>query len=171
MRFVADVMLARLARWLRMLGVSVSPPRSASDDEIIRQCMDDSAMLITRDVALAQKAADYAPCVLLRSAALDGQVMEFCAATGFDLAKIKFSDVPNKTLCPNCNGRLKKTAKALLKSKVPKKSWLNAKEFFLCASCGKAYWEGSHDRKILEGLQRLQRKQAALTRASSCIPS
>ena len=158
MRFLADVMLARLARWLRMLGISVSPPRSTSDDEIIKQCMGDGAILLTRDVALSLKAADYAPCILVRSSDLDGQVLEFCAAAGVDLLKVKASEVPSKGICPNCNGRLKKTAKKLLEGKVARKSWLNAKEFFVCGSCGKIYWEGSHNRKILEGLQRLQRK-------------
>ncbi|MFH1106371.1 MAG: Mut7-C RNAse domain-containing protein [Candidatus Micrarchaeota archaeon] len=158
MNFVADVMLARLARWLRMLGVRVSPPRSQSDDDIIRQCIGERAVLVTRDVALSVKSSSYCRCLLLRSSDLDGQVLEFCRAAGLDLSAIREDSVPSTSVCPECSGRLKKTPKKSLEGKVPRKSWLHAAEFLVCGSCGKAYWRGSHNAKILAGLRRMKRR-------------
>ncbi|MFH1200071.1 MAG: Mut7-C RNAse domain-containing protein [Candidatus Micrarchaeota archaeon] len=154
--YAADVMLSRLARWLRMLGVSVIAPKSPNDDALIRQCVREDATLITRDVALSRKAADYAKCILIRSNALQAQVLEFCALAGFDLQSVKESAVPSKSICPVCNGRLHRAAKASVKSVVAPKSFASTKTFWRCASCSKVYWHGSHDAKILEGLRRLK---------------
>ncbi|PIT85073.1 hypothetical protein COU36_05350, partial [Candidatus Micrarchaeota archaeon CG10_big_fil_rev_8_21_14_0_10_59_7] len=59
-RFLADVMLGRLARWLRLLGVETFyADKKAADDDVIRRAMRFDAILLTRDELLAEKAKDY----------------------------------------------------------------------------------------------------------------
>src|SRR5207245_5307383 len=55
-RFVADVMLGRLARWLRALGYDTAYVRDASDRQLLGLALREDRRLLTRDVALARLA-------------------------------------------------------------------------------------------------------------------
>lgn len=54
--FVADVMLKKLARWLRILGVEVLYPTSVDDDEIIKLAKEKGKTILTMDEELCQRA-------------------------------------------------------------------------------------------------------------------
>src|SRR5207237_10151102 len=51
--FIADVMVGKLARWLRVLGFDVLYSNKYEDDEIIRISDAEGRLILTRDVALA----------------------------------------------------------------------------------------------------------------------
>jgi len=49
-RFLADHMLIKLAKWLRMTGHDVSsPPQNANDSDLISMACKEERVLITRD--------------------------------------------------------------------------------------------------------------------------
>ena len=52
-RLIADCMLGRLARWLRILGLDTAYDRAIPDDALIRRCRQEGRALLTRDRALA----------------------------------------------------------------------------------------------------------------------
>ncbi len=156
MHFVADVMLSRLARWLRLLGVSVSPAESPEDDLLLKQCLKEKATLLTRDEKLAQRARDYVPCLLFRSNSLEQQMMEFCQATGFPLSGIRLSDVPSLSRCPLCNHALRPAPKSSVKNAVRPRSFARHRLFWRCVHCKQVYWKGSHEKKIRYALQKMK---------------
>ena len=166
MRFVADVMLARLARWLRLLGVFVLPPESQDDDAILKQCLKQRAALLTRDARFAQKAKGYVPCIRFRSNFLDQQVLEFCESTGFSLSKIRVAGLQPFSRCPLCNHSLKKASKLSVQNEVPPRSYRERRSFWRCTHCRKVYWKGSHEKKIRQTLKRIK----AAARRSSAHP-
>src|SRR5215471_16580964 len=47
--FIADVMVGRLARWLRILGFNVLYSNRYNDDEIIRLAASENRIVLTRD--------------------------------------------------------------------------------------------------------------------------
>jgi hypothetical protein len=47
--FLADLMLLRLARWLRLLGQDVANPESDSDKALLGQAKRENRILVTRD--------------------------------------------------------------------------------------------------------------------------
>ena len=53
-RFLVDLMLMRLGRWLRLLGQDVAHPKGESDDELLLQAKKESRTIITRDKGLFQ---------------------------------------------------------------------------------------------------------------------
>src|SRR4029077_652480 len=79
-RFVADVMLGRLARWLRALGYDTLYFRDAPDRRLLALALTDQRRLLTRDAALARRARDAG--LLVRAEALDAQIQEVTAAVG-----------------------------------------------------------------------------------------
>ncbi|RME40127.1 MAG: hypothetical protein D6793_00070, partial [Thermoflexia bacterium] len=55
MRFLADGMLGRLARWLRLLGYDTAYENHADDLELARRARAEGRILLTRDRALAAR--------------------------------------------------------------------------------------------------------------------
>ena len=54
-KFLADVMLGRLAKWLRILGYDTLYFRDMDDQELIRRAVRDSRILLTRDRELSKR--------------------------------------------------------------------------------------------------------------------
>jgi uncharacterized protein len=55
-RFVVDVMLGRLAHWLRAMGYDTVYDGRADDDRLLALSIADDRILITRDASLATAA-------------------------------------------------------------------------------------------------------------------
>ena len=71
MKFIADVMVGRLARWLRVLGFDVVYSSQYDDDEIIRLANAEGRIILTRDTRLAARRHNgrsirSRPCLLFR---------------------------------------------------------------------------------------------------------
>ena len=56
LQFIADVMLGKLARWLRMLGHDVYYFRAADDKKLVELAGSGGRVLLTRDFELVQRA-------------------------------------------------------------------------------------------------------------------
>ena len=144
-RYIADLMLIRLARWLRMAGQDVScPPEEADDSALIEAALKEERILLTRDRLLARRCEKAgAGCLLIRSSDIDEQLCELMAA-GLSLEL-------NPERCTLCNGTLEEV-------EGPKKTDDRAGSeegsiHWRCQRCGKIYWRGSHWRGIRERLE------------------
>jgi len=54
-RFIADCMLGKLARWLRVLGYDAAYERRISDDDLVRRARSEGRILLTRDTRLVRR--------------------------------------------------------------------------------------------------------------------
>ena len=127
-RYIVDLMLMRLGRWLRLMGQDVANPNEASDREIQDQAKKEMRTVITRDRRLWQSClkADQ-PCILIASSRIQEQLLEMAGA-GLPLRL-----EPDR--CTLCNGPLKQLAGV-------------ESEHWQCRICGKLYWRGSHWKKM-----------------------
>ena len=142
-RYLADLMLLRLARWLRMAGHDVSNPPVGSDDSgLLEVALKERRTLLTRDRLLARRCRKAgASCILIRSSDLDEQLRELLAA-GVTLEM-------NPERCTLCNGILRKVeASGPDGSPGPE----DADALWRCEVCGKIYWRGTHWQGIRERL-------------------
>ncbi len=145
MKFVADVMLGKLARFLRMMGQDVLYFEKAEDNFLIYVAKESNRVLLTRDTRLWKDAVSAkAKSLLLRSNYVKEQVKEV-----FEATKIKPVRARN---CPSCNGALKKKAKYEIEGLVPEFVWNRNSDFWMCERCGKIYWSGSHIRNFVKFL-------------------
>ena len=134
-KFIADVMLGRLARWLRLFGYDTLYSSAAQDSEILVEALITGRVLLTRDVELAKTAG--AAAYLVRANDLWGQLREVVAHFGLE-TKVKL------IICPVCNGKIVPVRKQEIESKVPRYTYLTHERFWRCENCGKIYWRGSH---------------------------
>jgi uncharacterized protein len=144
-RFVADVMLGRLARWLRALGYDTLYYRDAPDRRLLAIALAEGRRLLTRDVALAGRARDAG--LLVRADGLDAQIEEVARACGLDGRR-------PLSRCLECNGLLAATAPEAVRSRVPPYTFTTHREFWTCAGCGRVFWAGTHVAGMKRRLER-----------------
>lgn len=136
-KFILDVHLGKLARQLRLLGFDSLYDRNFTDPQIIKIAGEQSRVVLTRDAGLLKnKAVLYG--YYVRPIYADKQMEEILKR--FNLShKIKaFS------LCLECNGKVKRVAKAKIENRLPLETKQYYHKFQLCQSCGKVYWKGAH---------------------------
>lgn len=141
--FICDVMLGRLARRLRMYGFRTAYGRFAQDDALIRQAVSEKNVLLTRDVALAKKGADYCKTVLLTRNDVNGQLCEL-----FGKLKIRRPKSFRNSVCTACGGTLRRVPKESVRQEVWPRVFARQKAFSRCESCGKLYWKGTHVKNL-----------------------
>lgn len=163
MKFIVDRMLGRLTTWIRLLGydtVSVSDfALEGKEDEFLLRFAGQKRILITRDRTLSSRAerAGIRVC-LVNSAAVMGQLEEMLFHYDIDLE-------PKMVRCTICNAlirQVKPKELGMLKREdyVPDALVEKGIEFWICDSCGKVYWEGSHWDNIHKRLEKLRERMA-----------
>ncbi|HEY4690623.1 MAG TPA: Mut7-C RNAse domain-containing protein [Anaerolineae bacterium] len=138
-RLIADVMLGRLAKWLRLLGYDTRYDNSARDLALLRIAQAENRILLTRDWALSRQRGVRA--IWIESQDLAAQIEQVQAAVGPPLAG-RF------TRCPVCNGRLESIDKADVEGRVPPYVFQTQDEFRRCPECGRIYWAATHVERI-----------------------
>lgn len=147
-RFVADAMLGRLARWLRLLGFDVIYRRDVDDVELARIATRDARVLLSRDRGLLARRIVRRG-LLVTDADTGTQLRQVLEA--FDLRP---DPARRHTVCPACNGRLREADPEALAGRVPPFVLRHHRRFAECPSCGRVYWEGTktalEDRALAE---------------------
>ncbi len=155
-KFLLDGMLGSLARWLRICGYDAEYVQSLPDDELLGRAAEGGSVLLTRDDLLFRKA---------QRAGLDAFIVvgEGDAERLASVARrfrLELNTVSSR--CPVCGGSLSQADKDELTGKVPAGSLEAYDEFWVCDSCGKVFWRGSHWKNIQATVDEA-RELAALT--------
>jgi uncharacterized protein len=157
-KLVADAMLGSLARKLRAFGFDTSYFREGDDSSLVRLAADEDRIILTSDLALAERCASRGiPCLSVRGRT-DGARLS-SVSSGALSAGIILARGPRR--CSVCNGVLHKVERSqmvgLVSSKVVKRHRL----FQRCLDCGQVYWRGSHWKKLRWLETQLVRNQVA----------
>jgi len=153
--FIADAMFKKLARWLRIFGVDVEYAEIPDNEILALLMLYPSKALLTQDVQLHERAQrrGFKSFLVPRDIPMEDQI-----ASIFREFNLKFEDFPSKTVCPDCNGPLEVVTKSKVKGKVLENVYKRHRKFWLCTKCGKAYWEGTHWKRINETAERVKSK-------------
>ena len=151
MKFIADAMLGRLAKWLRLLGFDVLYYPDIEDREVIRISREQDRTILTRDT-LMLKCRGARDAVFIRSDHISEQLLEVK-----DMLSMHDSDRGER--CIVCNGNLHKVSdRGEVQDLVPDYVYHSFESFMRCNVCAKVYWEGSHFKKIRERISEILRK-------------
>jgi uncharacterized protein len=144
MKFIADVMVGKLARWLRILGFDVVYSNKFEDDEIIRIAEAEDRLILTRDTGLISRRIK-ARWLFIASDHCREQLRQVIDT--FSLREFHVF-----TRCVECNTPLNAVDKESVFEKVPPFVYLTQKRFAMCPSCNRVYWHGTHAEEILKRL-------------------
>lgn len=137
LRFMVDVMLGRLARWLRVIGYDASYREGIEDSDLVRLAIDEGRILLTRDRALPTEwwIDNY---LLIDSTKPMEQLRQVVNYYELPWQERLFSR------CTVCNKPLDMLSRDRAAGRVPEKVFENAGRFAGCPVCERVYWEGSH---------------------------
>lgn len=145
MKFVCDVMLGKLAKYLRLLGldaVYLSDPARLTD---MRES-EEPWIFITRRA----KTTECQKSFVVHSELARGQVAELrdVLQPFIDPAKVM-------KRCIVCNISLEDIERNEVEQRVPEFVFHHYKRFRRCPSCERIYWEGSHTKHMSDLLEEL----------------
>jgi len=144
MKFLADRMLGKLAKELRMLGYDTLYYRGEDNDPLIQLAREEGRVILTRNNKLIPKRPED-PIIRIREDRPSLQLGELIQKRVISLnEKILFSR------CLICNNLLNEIPRKEVEGKVPDFVFYQQREFFGCPQCLRIYWQGSH----LENMQK-----------------
>jgi uncharacterized protein with PIN domain len=155
MKFVADCMLGRLAKWLKILGFDVLYFSKADDRELVRIARAEGRVLLTRDTGLIEKTGKRQNRFFVASDRWEDQIVQVLDEFGL------WEEVRPHSRCIECNRTLRSLSRARAKNLVTPYVLEHAASFALCPACGRVFWQGTHygdmERKIEALLERRRR--------------
>jgi uncharacterized protein len=159
MKFVADCMLGKLAKWLRILGFDVAYFPKAEDPDLAALARRESRVLLTRDTGLIEKTARRPNRLFIRSDAWEDQIVQVLDELGL------WDEVAPNTRCVVCNVPLKPLSREGARNLVTPYVGEHAAAFAVCPGCQRVFWQGTHygdmERKIGRILGRRGRPSSA----------
>jgi uncharacterized protein with PIN domain len=143
-RFLADAMLGRLARWLRILGWDAEYIKDAAIAQLIEAATGEGRILLTRRQGVKHKSLIY-----VESEILEEQLRQL------ETTHKILTDAEPFSRCILCNTELYEIDKEEARGKVPFYISQTHDLFYRCPSCGKVYWKGTHHEQMLRKLLKL----------------
>ena len=147
-RFAADRMLGRLARWLRVIGQDVIYGPHLSGYGLVRVARQEGRLILTRDRSIGKKSPP--PYLFIESHRFRAQLRQVIAACRLNPMKNAF------TRCVECNALLAPIAKADVEDKVPPYVFATQERFSFCRDCRRVYWPATHQQRMLQELESLR---------------
>ena len=151
-KFVADVHLGRLTRYLRMMGLDVSYKNNFNDDEIVQFSLKEKRAILTKDKGILKR-AEVTHGYWVRSTKVEEQVKEVLKR--FDLQ----NEIKEFSRCLECKEVLKLIKKELIINQLSPKVAQSQNEFYQCPSCKKNFWKGTHYQRMLSFIERLRNEE------------
>lgn len=145
-RFLADAMLIRLARWLRVLDFDTRCHPEKSDAELVSIAEAEHRWLLTRDRVLVTELKPSRPLLIANTKPLE-QLAEVVRRCDLPKPRALFKR------CMMCNTLLRPATQAEVIEMAPWQSWQCAGINY-CPGCRRLYWPGSHTKRMEMALNR-----------------
>ena len=149
MKFIADAMLGRLAKWMRVIGCDVAYYRKIDDAELVDLAIKDGRLILTRDNLLIKRRKAKGNFLLVGGNSYKEQLKQVAH---------QFSIDPYQNLltrCIECNISLTETDKEKVKEFIPEYVYKNESSFRRCPGCKKIYWPATHKNEIIKTLMEI----------------
>jgi uncharacterized protein len=149
-KFLCDVGLGGLARWLRAAGYEAIWNPGVDDAELIRQAQELGAILLTTDSGMMERR-------LLRDKMVPSLWLPPTISMTEQLRLVvrEFRLAVRNSRCMRCGGELRRVNKKELRERIPPRTYLWLDEFFVCQRCDQLFWHGTHWQKIRDELKQI----------------
>ncbi|HNX65770.1 MAG TPA: Mut7-C RNAse domain-containing protein [Bacteroidales bacterium] len=146
-KFIADVHLGKLARYLRFTGFDTIYRNDYDDIEIISLSQKEQRVILTRDKGILRNRL-VTRGYWLRSQDPIEQIGEVISR--FDLKK----QVSLFSRCSLCNSLLTNVKKDEVKDMLLPKTVMYYDDFKICTGCNKIYWQGTHCDRLIKLIEK-----------------
>ncbi len=141
MKFLADAMVGRLARWLRFLGIDTAYEPSGDPHRLLDLARREGRTVLTRNTLFLKMKTDVPVCVL------DTEKTPLQVRRVVDRFGLR-DELRPFTRCAECNTALERVSKEEARGKVPFYTFRTKDRFARCPACGRFYWAGEHASRI-----------------------
>ena len=151
-RFIVDINVGKLARWLRMMGYDTVLFDHGHDDRMIRLALAEGRVIVTRDTQIMKRrviTSGRLKTVLVTSDQTEQQIRQVMNELNLDTSFNPFS------LCLECNQSLETKSKEEMTGLVPPYVFKTQDSYMQCPNCRRVYWKGTHWQAMTEKLRDL----------------
>ena len=148
-KFITDVHLGKLTKYLRMLGLDVLYKDNFTDDTIIELSLKEERVILTKDKNLLKR-NEITRGYFVKDSDPERQVIEVVKRVQLQ------NQIKEFTRCLECNSLLKPVRKEEIENRIPLKVKENQNEFYVCDVCDKIYWQGTHFDKMKSLIQKIK---------------
>lgn len=134
--------LGRLAKWLRILGFDTQEARLREAPE------PGERILLTKNASLFEEYGGEK--LLIRDDFFRNQIRHVLTELG-----LKADPERLFSRCTLCNLAIEPLEREEAAGLVPEHVFLTAEKFRRCPGCGRVYWQGSHEGRVLDELDRM----------------
>jgi len=146
-KFAADRMLGKLAKWLRIMGQDVIYGQHLSGSGLVRAARTEDRLILTRDRGLKKRQPpDF---LFIESDHYREQLRQVIQACGLSRLDKPF------TRCLECNVILQPRSKMSVEKIVPPYVFSTQDNFSWCPKCRRVYWPATHHQRMVEELREL----------------
>lgn len=146
MKFLADSMLGKLSKWLRICGFNVIYVKDSKNKDLYFQAQKEERILLTRDNKYKNLKTIKVCFINFDNSAQQLKQL-------FGELSIKQEDLNLFSRCLVCNQILKVVDKNFVIDKLPPYVAKTKNEFSLCEECGRIYWSGTHYDRMLHKIK------------------
>lgn len=143
MKFVADAMLGKLAKWLRILGYDTYYRPDIPDEELLQIANAEDRIILTRDRLLTRRKL-CRRFLLISHDHLEDQLRQ-------TIGEFSLLQSSPFTRCVICNVKIQQVEKYSVRDRVPSYTFQTQTRF---AQCPRIYWPGTHVEQALKCLKR-----------------
>jgi len=152
-KFIVDINVGKLAKWLRMMGYDTLLFDGDDDWRMIIIALEEGRVVITKDTQIVKRGvitSGRLKAILITSDKSEQQIQQVVESLNLDYQYRPF------TLCLECNQPLVERSKEEVEDRVPPYIFQTQNEYVECPACHRIYWKGTHWKAMTEKLQRLR---------------
>lgn len=148
-KYLTDATLAKLAKWLRLLGFDTIVYKREAGRGMLNLADSEKRIVLTRRRDMLDRQFSGR---LYYVAAIDtgSQLKEVMTEFSLKIEKKKMFSI-----CLKCNERLSSVKKEDVYDLVPSYVFANCSQYNRCPGCLRIYWTGTHQRNALQFLEKL----------------
>ena len=151
-KFIVDNNVAKLAKWLRIMGYDTLLFRGRDDSEMVDIALSHDRVILTRDTQITKRrlvSSGRLKVILIEDGNPKTQLRQVVNHLGLDCQFNPFSR------CLECNQRLLTKNKEEVCNLVPPHVFQTQTQYMECPSCHNIYWRGTHWQAMNEELENL----------------